>query len=75
VVVVKHPASLFGRATAAVADVSFVVGRDGLLGGAAEHGYDREADAGDGEGGAPAVVEDVEADVTVAVDVGVFGRG
>lgn len=76
VVIVEHPSGVLGGAALAIADVGIVVRGSALSGSAAQHTDDTETDRGDGEGGAPAVVENVKADVAIGVDVGVTrGRG
>lgn len=52
------------------------VGDEGIVGvGVGEEGADAEQDLGDGEGGTPLVLEDVEADAAVRVDVAVVNAG
>eukprot|EP00562_Extubocellulus_spinifer_P029669 CAMPEP_0178713152 /NCGR_PEP_ID=MMETSP0699-20121125/19261_1 /TAXON_ID=265572 /ORGANISM="Extubocellulus spinifer, Strain CCMP396" /LENGTH=185 /DNA_ID=CAMNT_0020361947 /DNA_START=864 /DNA_END=1418 /DNA_ORIENTATION=+ len=49
---------------------------EGIVGiGIGEEGADAEQDLGDGEGGGPLVLEDVEADPAVGVDVAVVDAG
>ena len=52
------------------------IGDEGIVGiGIGEEGADAEQDLGDGEGGGPLVLEDVEADAAVGVDVAVVDAG
>lgn len=68
-IIMKHPSSLFRRTPLTITNISVIIRRNAFLRRTAKHADDTKTDRGDGEGGAPAIIQDIKADVAVGVDM------
>lgn len=76
VIIMEHPSSLLRGPSLTITNVSIVIGRYTLLCSTTEHADYAKTNRGDGECWAPAIIQNVEADMAIGINMGMArGRG